>query len=37
MRIHGVTPEFIKGVNGAGRAPASVDRLVEMRIHGREQ
>jgi hypothetical protein len=36
MRIHGVTPEFIRRVNGGRGAPVSVDRLVDMRIHGRE-
>jgi hypothetical protein len=32
-----VTPEFIRRVNGGKVASASVDQLVNMKIHGREQ
>jgi hypothetical protein len=35
MRIHGVSPEFIRRVRGEGRV--SVDRLVQMRIHGQDR
>jgi hypothetical protein len=36
MRIHGVTPDFVKRVKSSAGRPVTVDRLVEMRIHGRE-
>jgi len=36
MRIHGVTAEFIRGVRQKSGRAVSADRLVEMRIHGRE-
>jgi hypothetical protein len=35
MRIHGVTADFVRKVNAQASAPASVDRLVSIRIHGR--
>jgi hypothetical protein len=34
MRIHGVTPAFIKEVAAAGYSQLPIDRLVEFRIHG---
>ena len=36
MRIHGVSPEFVRRVQ-ANRGVVSVERLVEMRIHGQER
>jgi hypothetical protein len=36
MRIHGVTPEFVRSVNRRGQA-ATVEKLVEMRIHGDDE
>ena len=32
MRIHGVTPEFIRGVEAAGYHRVPIDKLVQMRI-----
>ena len=32
MRIHGVTPEFIRQVEKAGYHKVPVDKLVQMRI-----
>jgi hypothetical protein len=34
MRIHGVTTDFVKRVQGRQGKAVSVDRLVSMRIHG---
>ena len=34
MRIHGVTPEFIRRVEKAGYRKVPVDKLVHMRIFG---
>jgi hypothetical protein len=36
MRIHGVTPDFIRRVAQRADAPVSTERLVKMRIHGEE-
>ena len=33
FRIHGVTPEFIRNVNGASPRPVSVDRLLALRLN----
>ena len=35
MRIHGVTPQFIRDVNAAGFKNMSADDLVDFSIHGR--
>jgi hypothetical protein len=34
MRIHGVTPEFVRKVKAKAGERVPVDRLVDMRIHG---
>jgi hypothetical protein len=34
MRIHGVTPEFVREVKAAGFKNMSADELVEFSIHG---
>jgi hypothetical protein len=34
MRIHGVTPRFIRVVREAGFRDTSPDALVRMKIHG---
>ena len=34
MRIHGVTPEFVKELRALGYNELDVDDLVKMRIHG---
>jgi hypothetical protein len=36
MRIHGVSPEFVRRVQ-ASRGAVRIERLVEMRIHGQER
>jgi hypothetical protein len=36
MRIHGVSPEFVRRVQ-TNRGEVSIERLVEMRIHGQER
>jgi hypothetical protein len=33
MRIHRVTPEFIRELKAAGYSKVPVEKLVEMRIH----
>jgi hypothetical protein len=35
-RIHGVSPEFVRMVQ-ASRGAVSIERLVDMRIHGQER
>jgi hypothetical protein len=32
-----VTPEFVRRVNGGKGGAVTVNQLVDMRIHGREQ
>jgi hypothetical protein len=34
MRIHGVTPDFVRDLQGLGFKDVSPDDLVNMRIHG---
>jgi hypothetical protein len=34
MRIHGVTPAFIRNLQSRGMRNLSIDQLVSMRIHG---
>ena len=34
MRIHGVSPEFIRDVHSAGFEDISLSKMVEFRIHG---
>jgi hypothetical protein len=34
MRIHGVSPEFIREVRSTGFKDISLSKLVEFRIHG---
>jgi hypothetical protein len=34
MRIHGVTPSFIKELASLGYTKLTIDELVKMRIHG---
>jgi hypothetical protein len=34
MRIHDVSPRFIRDLQGRGYADLSAERLVSMRIHG---
>jgi len=36
MRIHGVSPEFVRRVQ-ASRGSVSIERLVSMRIHGEDR
>jgi hypothetical protein len=34
MRIHGVSPDYIAGLQKRGVKNLTIDKLVEMRIHG---
>jgi len=34
MRIHGVSPEFISSMQARGLKDLTIDRLVNLRIHG---
>jgi hypothetical protein len=34
LRIHGVTTDFVKRVQGRSGKSVSVDQIVSMRIHG---
>jgi len=34
MRIHNVTPEYIADMRSRGMKDLSIDKLVNMRIHG---
>jgi hypothetical protein len=34
MRIHGVTPDFINGLQSRGMKNLTVDQLVSLKIHG---
>jgi hypothetical protein len=34
MRIHGVSPGYIRDLKNAGFADIPVEKLVEMKIHG---
>ena len=34
LRIHGVTPAFVKEIRGLGYTDLTLDDFVKMRIHG---
>jgi hypothetical protein len=34
MRIHGVTPDFIRKLQSRGMKNLSIDQMVNLRIHG---
>ena len=34
MRVHRVTPEFIRELEQAGSVKVPIDKMISMRIHG---